>query len=299
MDDNLGPRKKRKKTENSEELDVSNQTPTQPKANSISSNGEPSKISEKTPSCNDAENSIDGIKQFIFGKSTWITTTIEVTAVDIQKYIERQVEERSFPQKSKLMVFCGHHGVKPKNNCSSMGGPFPDFTNNLKNALKKVEEKYKIIKKEMEYNLSGDINTISLVPGKGVKESCDEEVNGKLEELINSVLEKPNIILIASCFSEYGDFKEFLIESGLCSVILLRNERGSITKGKCFQLDPTQAKLIELIKMDHWEAESPDDLKLRNLILTGRFGTGKTLVITEGTWMRINFCLRKIREYGK
>ena len=83
-----------------------------------------------------------------------------------------------------------------------MGRPFPDFTNNLKNALKKVEEKYENIKKEMGYSLSGDINHISLVAGKGVKESCSEELNDKFEELIASGRNKPNIILIASCFSE-------------------------------------------------------------------------------------------------
>ena len=117
-----------------------------------------------------------------------------------------------------------------------MGGPFPEFTNNLRAALKTVEEKHEIIKKEMGYSLSGDINHISLVAGKGVKESCSEELNDKFEELIASGRNKPNIILIASCFSEYGDFKEFLQESGLCSFMLLRNERGNITNGKIFNL---------------------------------------------------------------
>ena len=141
----------------------------------------------------------------------------------------------------------------------------------------------------MGYSLSGDINQISLVAGKGVKESCSEELNDKFEELIASGRNKPNIILIASCFSEYGDFKEFLQESGLCSFVLLRNERGNITNGKCFQLDGAQGNIIRLFMEDHWQAGSLDDLELRHLFLSGSFGTGKTLVITEVCWMRIFF----------
>ena len=306
-DDNLGKRKPKKNTENkkklptedSENLNVSNQTQTQAKANSFSSNGEPSKISENTPiSSTGAENSADGINQFHFGRGTWITTTDKVKVPQIQKYIENQVALKRFPANSNLTVFCGHHGVKDKDQIR-MGNEDSSFTFNLHTALKDVEEKYEDIINEKGYDLSGLPRLIYLLPKKGIKESCRKDVYREIESLIKPGPEKPNIILFASCFSKYGDFKEFVLESGLCSVVLLRNERGSITKGKCFQLDETQAKLIELLMTDHWQAESPDDLKLRNLILTGRFGTGKTLVITEGTWMRINFCLRKIREYGK
>ena len=75
------------------------------------------------------------------------------------------------------------------------------------------------------------------------------------------LLKKPNIIMLASCLSEYGDFKEFVLESNLCSVLLIRNERVSITKGTCFQLNEMQAKIIiELLMMDKLHAEVFDDL---------------------------------------
>ena len=124
-------------------------------------------------------------------------------------------------------------------------------------------------------------------------------VKEKLEELISSGRNRPNIILIASCFSEYGNFKEFLQESGLCSVVLLRNERGNITKGNCLKLDKDQGDILKKFIKDHLQARSLDDLKLRHLFLSGSFGTGKTLVLTEVCWMRIFFCLRLIGEYGK
>ena len=209
------------------------------------------------------------------------------------------MKEKNLPKKAKLTVFCGYHGVKEQDNRSRMGGPFPEFTNNLRAALKKVEDDNEGIIEEMGYNLSGDINPISLVPGHSVKESCSEEVNRKLKDLITSGLNEPNIILIASCFSEHGDFKGFLQESGLCSVALLKNERGNITKGICFQLDEMQGDIIKKFIEDHWQAGCINDLELRNIFLSGSFGTGKTLVLTEVCWMRIFFCLRLIGEYGK
>ena len=75
------------------------------------------------------------------------------------------------------------------------------------------------------------------------------------------LLKKPKIIMLASRLSEYGDFKEFLLESNSCSVLLIRNERVSITKGACFQLNEMQAKIIiELLMMDKLHAEVFDDL---------------------------------------
>ena len=97
------------------------------------------------PNSISSENSTDGIHEFIFGRSTWITTTIAVTIKDIENYFEKQVKEKKFPKNAKLIVFCGYHGVKEQHNRSRMGGPFPEFTNNLRAALKRVEEKHDII----------------------------------------------------------------------------------------------------------------------------------------------------------
>ena len=107
----------------------SNQMPIHPKDNSISFNG--------------AENSMDGINTFHFGKGMWITTTRAVTTTDIQKYFEKQMASKSFPPNSNLTVFCGHHGVKDKDkdHTSRMGGSFSEFTSNLRIAFKNVEEK--------------------------------------------------------------------------------------------------------------------------------------------------------------
>ena len=80
------------------------------------------------------------------------------------------------------------------------------------------------------------------------------------------------------------------------STFKLKNDRGFITKGGCFKLDKTQNKLIKIIQKDHLDNPNPKDLKVKHVFLSGSFGTGKTVVIVEICWMRINYLLRRIRD---
>ena len=85
----------------------------------------------------------------------------------------------------------------------------------------------------------------------------------------------------------------------MCAVLGLKNERGIITDGKCFELDEIQGRIIEEVKNDHEKAEKIGDLKIRNHYVTGPYGCGKTVIIVEVCWMRIYFCHRMILEQGE
>ena len=86
---------------------------------------------------------------------------------------------------------------------------------------------------------------------------------------------------------------------GVCAVIGLKNERGIITKGNCFELDENQGRILNEFKEDHQNAKKVGDLKIRNLYVSGPFGCGKTVILVEVCWMRIYFCLRMIQEQGE
>ena len=45
-------------------------------------------------SYDNSKESTDGIHEFIFGRSTWIITTMAVSTTDIQNYFEKQVEKK-------------------------------------------------------------------------------------------------------------------------------------------------------------------------------------------------------------
>ena len=70
-------------------------------------------------------------------------------------------------------------------------------------------------------------------------------------------------------------------------------------KGKCFDLDNNQFRILKEIKDDHQNAKKIGDLKIRNLYVSGPFGCGKTVILVEVCWMRIYFCLRMILEQGE
>ena len=92
------------------------------------------------------------------------------------------------------------------------------------------------------------------------------------------------------------DLREHFKESGICSVLCIKNERGVITNGKCFKLDKNQARLVEIVKEDHANAKTITDLQLKHILLSGSFGTGKTITLIEIFWMRVYFFLKKFRD---
>ena len=130
-----------------------------------------------------------------------------------------------------------------------------------------------------------------------MKESVEDDIDFIFKRL--QLGNEPSVIFLASCFSQYTDFKEFLFESGVCSIAALKIDRGILTKGKCFELDDNQARILKEFKDDHQNAKKIGDLKIWNLYVSGPFGCGKTVILVEVCWMRIYFCLRMIQEQGE
>ena len=236
-----------------------------------------------------SETSKDHLHLFKCQDNTIITTTGNIRQYHIEEYFDKHVKNKSFPERAKVIAICGYHG----GDDGKVGKPFDEFNRQVRNALKSVKDKNKDICKSMEYILSGDVKSISNLTNFDVKSSLEELIEDTFET--QSEARRPTVFLFASCFSDINQFKECLIESGITAISKIKNERGSITNGVCLKLDPTQLKLIEVFKAVH-EAKHPDDMKIRNLFLTGSFGTGKTVVLTEICWMMINYLLRMLKE---
>ena len=179
-------------------------------------------------------------------------------------------------------------------NTSQMSKDYPEFTKQVHSALKSVEKKLNL--KPNECNLSGDIQDLS----KDNNETIDQSLQTKIEKLFSdfttSRKDKPVTIFLAACFTDFSDLREHFKESGICSVLCIKNERGAITNGKCFKLDKDQARLLEIVKEDHARAKTITDLQVKHILLSGSFGTGKTITLIEIFWMRVYFFLRKLRD---
>ena len=279
--------------------------------NSNQSPGRKPSISSETvvqPNVNPTKttkDSVDMFHDFEFGLHKILTTIGKINAEDIKAFFEKLMKkqpgeiEKILPKKSKLVVFCGYHGIKEKEDFSKMGKYFEGFFNDVKSSLIDLEEDEKLgLKERLEIEeLSGDIRQISLLPGRNFIQSVKSATNTAFKNLQYG--NEPTVIFLLSCFSEFSDLKEFLQESGVCAVAALKNDLGIITNGKCFELDDNQGRILKEFKDDHQNAKKIGDLKIRNLYVSGPYGCGKTVIIVEVCWMRICFCLRMIREQGE
>ena len=115
---------------------------------------------------------------------------------------------------------------------SKMGEYFEKFFNDVKSSLIDLEEDEKLgLKEKLEIEeLSGGIRQVSLLPGRNFIQSVISDTNRVFEDLQYG--NRPIVICLLSCFSEFSDFKEFLQESGVCAVAALKNDLGIITKGQ-------------------------------------------------------------------
>ena len=239
---------------------------------------------------------------FGYGVNTILTTIDKVTKADLENHIAELMKkpleeiEKVLPRNAKLIVYCGYHGIEQKDGSYKMGKYIAKFFNDVQNILLELEEDEKIKEMKIE-NLSGRIRQISLLAGRNFIQSVKSATNTAFEDLQSG--NQPTVICLLSCFSEYSDFKLFLQESGVCSIAALKNDLGTITNGKCFELDDKQVGILKAFKDDHQTAKKIGDLKVRNFYISGPYGCGKTVIIVEVCWMRICFCLRMIREQGE
>ena len=115
----------------------------------------------------DGKTNEDHLHLFKCRENTIITTTGTVRQDNIKEYFDDKVKNKSFPEHAKVTVICGYHGLKD----GSAGGPFDEFNRQVKTALEDVEENNQDICESMNYDLSGDIQSISKRVNKALKSS--------------------------------------------------------------------------------------------------------------------------------
>ena len=78
-----------------------------------------------------------------------------------------------------------------------------------------------------------------------LKETSRNTIKAKFEHLLNA--KYPHVFIFASCFSHQSEINHVLRSSGMYSCLLVSAERGEITCGKVFKLDPEQQAVMKLI----------------------------------------------------
>ena len=101
-------------------------------------------------------------------------------------------------------------------------------------------------------------------------------------------INKPVVLILASCWSHLGEIANILCTAGLYSTIRMIEEKAELTSGKSFSLDDTQIDVLKCIVFDHYN-NCPWTLTTKNILLFGSHGTGKTILLTEILLMRLGF----------
>ena len=150
---------------------------------------------------------------FEFGKHKILTTIGEIDKDGVKVFFDKLLEkepyeiEKVLPKNSKLLVFCGYHGIlNPKQtdpkvkNSSKMGKETrKGFFNDIKMSLMNAEEKQKF--KDLNIKLSGDMRQVSKMIDKTMKQSVKEVTDTIFEDLQPG--KRPRILFLASCFSQF------------------------------------------------------------------------------------------------
>ena len=91
-----------------------------------------------------------------------------------------------------------------------------------------------------------------------LKNTSKNTIKAKFEQLLKA--EYPYVFIFASCFSHQSEINHVLRSSGMYSCLLVSAERGEITCGKAFKLDPGQQDVLKLIT---------ENLTVKDIILMG------------------------------
>ena len=169
----------------------------------------------------------------------------------------------------KILVLSGTHGGK--NPDRSWNTARSGFTN--KNCLHPAfyqEDLEKAAKLEKEFKNGNPDLTIEVVDIAGFNKQICAEKNQR-QELADFVGEKePDLLIIAWCYSTNGDVCMVLREDAILSRMILEAEMRNIGI-KDSKIDSDQLKVLE-------KAQDP---KVKDIILTGGTGSGKTIIGAE------------------
>ena len=181
-----------------------------------------------------------------------LTTKDEITVQQTFNYLSKNLDK--FRVGTEFVVVCGVHGSPD----GKLGESDEDFLYDyeMMNRWFKNHEKYGQQAKTVQdraYKMSTVIEVNSIEEeAKSGQYSLTDESKAKLQDEFERILslDRPVVLILASCWSFRSDISNILRSTGLYSALVTSEERGSITAGKLFKLDPEQQDLLRMVAND-------------------------------------------------
>lgn len=265
------------------------------------------------------------INKFESYNQIFIAAIASVNYFDLLKYLKPKLQRKNlcFPKGTTFHLLAGiHHqeGGKPGRTDPSLLSQFYHtllkYLQNIcgnddcKQCQKLITTKpcSQSIWKDMDYHLNLiPIDTVlqECVDAKGESYGLSEKSKESLKDLSKDLCyqgkeeAKQSSLIFASCYSIYSNITDLLRANGILTIMNISKDKGEVTEGKAFHLDPQQRDIIRRLSQDVsnlgpylfelYELFScfQSKKKPKNMIITGSAGTGKTLLVTEGLKMKV------------
>ena len=225
-----------------------------------------------------------------------LTTKDEISVQQMFNYLCRNLDK--FRVGSEFVVVCGIHGSEQgqmleydedfRYDYEAMFRWF-NKARHYKRCAPKNAKPFELIE-QRKYQM-GNVVEVSSERGNEGKFKLDEKSRIALgtEFLRLLGLNKPTVLILASCFSHFSEISDILCSAGLYSAIRMIEDKALISNEKSFRLDDTQRKVLNAIVIDHYMNPTPWSLDTQNILLFGSHGTGKTILLTEILLMRLGY----------
>ena len=178
-----------------------------------------------------------------------ITSKDEISVQHVFNYLSKNLDK--FKVGSEFVVICGVHGSSKgelKEYDEDFWYDYEAMFKWFKNH-KKYGKQAKVVE-ERQYKMESVIEVDSVEHGmqKGrfmLTESSKVAIRNEFERVIS--LNRPIVLILASCWSFCSEISNILRSTGLLSALNLLEERGQITIEKLFKLDDGQKDLLRSV----------------------------------------------------
>ena len=181
-----------------------------------------------------------------------ITSKCEISVQNVFNYLSKILDK--FRVGSHFIVVCGVHGSKAgelKKYDEDFKYDYEMMFRWFKNH-KKYSTQAKIVDERQYYfGTVLELNSVEDKTDEGkflLTQDSKVAIKNEFERIL--LLNKPIVLILASCWSFGGEISNILRTSGLYSALNLSEERGIITSGKLFQLDKEQQELLRIVSND-------------------------------------------------
>ena len=181
-----------------------------------------------------------------------LTTKDQITVQQVFNYLTTNLDR--FRVGSEFVVVCGVHG----SDKGELKEGDEDFRYDYETMYRwfKNHEKYSHqaqIVEERQYNMETvvEVNSVEHESQEGkyvLDEKSKEALKNEFERVIS--LDKPIVLVLASCWSFQSEISNILRAVGLYSALNLLEDHGKISAGKMFKLDKDQKDFLKSITFD-------------------------------------------------